>query len=201
MGLTIYGVSQSRAIRVLWMAQELGVPFEHVPQNFAGEKPPAFLAINPNGRVPAIDDDGVRLFESMAINLYLAKKYGAAAGLAPKDLAEDGIATQWSFWVMTEIEKTLLNAMFSARGMMGNAKDPEKAAAYLAELEKPFAVLDGALAGKDYLLGGRFTVADLNVASVLTWARPAGVNLANTPNVEAWLARCLARPAFAKARA
>jgi glutathione S-transferase len=201
MGLKIYGVSQSRAIRVLWMAQELGVPFEHVPQDFAGEKSPAFLAVNPNGRVPAIDDDGVLLFESMAINLYLAKKYGAAAGLAPKDLVEDGIATQWSFWVMTEIEKTLLNAMFAARGMMGNAKDPEKAAAYRAELDRPFAVLDGALAGKDYLMGGRFTVADLNVAAVLTWARPAGVDFANRPNVEAWLARCLARPAFAKARA
>ena len=201
MGLTIYGVSQSRAIRVLWMAQERGVAFEHVPQDFAGEKSPAFLAVNPNGRVPAIDDDGVLLFESMAINLYLAKKYGAAAGLAPKDVAEDGIATQWSFWVMTEIEKSLLNAMFFARGMMGNAKDPEKAAACLAELDKPFTVLNGALAGRDYLMGGRFTVADLNLASVLTWARPAGVAIANYPNVEAWLARCLARPAFAKARA
>ena len=201
MGLKIYGVSQSRAIRVLWMAQESGVAFEHVQQGFTGEKSAEFLAINPNGRLPAIDDDGVHLFESMAINLYLAKKYGVAAGLAPKDLVEDGTATQWSFWVMTEIEKTLLNALFSARGMGGSAKDPEKAAAYLAELDKPLSVLNGALAGKEYLMGGRFTVADLNVASVLTWAKPAGVDLPKYPNVEAWLARCLARPAFAKARA
>ncbi len=199
MGLKIYGVAQSRAIRVLWMAHELGIAFEHVPQNFVGEKGPEFLAINPNGRIPVIDDDGLRVYESMAINLYLAKKYDK--GLAPANLAEDALATQWSFWVMTEVEKTLLNAMFSSRGMMGNAKDPEKAAAYLAELDKPFSVLNAHLATQDYLLGGRFTVADLNVASVLTWAKPAGVVLANYPNMDAWLARCLGRPAFAKARA
>ncbi len=199
MGLKIYGVAQSRAIRVLWMAHELGIPFEHVPQSFVGEKGPEFLAVNPNGRIPAIDDDGLRVYESMAINLYLAKKHDK--GLAPANLAEDAHAMQWSFWVMTEVEKTLLNAMLSSRGMMGNAKDPDKAAGYLAELDKPFSVLNTQLAGREFLLGGRFTVADLNVASVLTWARPAGVALASYPNMEAWLGRCLGRPAFAKARA
>lgn len=198
MALKIYGVAQSRAIRVLWMAKELGIQFEHVQQQFAGDKGADFLKVNPNGRIPAIDDDGFALFESMAINLYLAKKHDK--GLAPKGLQEEALATQWSFWVMTEIEKTLLNAMFSARGMMGNAKDPAKAAAYLAELDKPFAVLNGHLVGKEYLVGNRFTVADLNVASVLTWARPAGVEFAKYPTMDAWLQRCLGRPAFAAAR-
>ena len=199
MGLKIYGVAQSRAVRVLWMAHELGIPFEHVPQDFAGAKGPDFLAINPNGRIPVIDDDGLHVYESMAINLYLAKKHDM--GLAPASVAEDAHAMQWSFWVMTEVEKTLLNAMFFARGIMGNAKDPGKAAAYLAELDKPFSVLNAHLAGQAYLLGERFTVADLNVASVLTWARPAGVALASYPNMDAWLGRCLGRPAFAQARA
>ena len=94
MALKIYGVAQSRAIRVLWMAHELDIPFEHIPQNFAGEKSAEFLAVNPNGRVPAMDDDGFKLFESLAINTYLAKKYDK--GLAPKGIKEDALVNQWS---------------------------------------------------------------------------------------------------------
>lgn len=198
MGLTIYGVAQSRAIRVLWMAHELDIPFEHVQQSFAGEKSAQFLAVNPNGRVPAIDDDGFKLFESLAINLYLAKKHDK--GLAPKDLKEDALAMQWSLWVMTEVEKSLLNAMFFTRGIMGNPKDPDKAAAYVAELQKPLAVLDASLAGKQFLMGNRFTVADLNVAAVLSWAPGAKLDLSAFTNLSAWLTRCLSRPAMAKAR-
>ncbi len=81
MALKIYGVARSRAFRTLWMAAELGLPYEHVKVDFAdgGTRQPAYLAINPNGHVPAIDDDGFRLWESMAINLYLAKKYGSGS--------------------------------------------------------------------------------------------------------------------------
>ncbi|MGA1677686.1 MAG: glutathione S-transferase N-terminal domain-containing protein, partial [Pseudomonadales bacterium] len=88
MTLTVYGQSQSRAVRALWMVEELGVPFTHVPTRFADEaKSTAFRAVNPNGRVPTIDDDGFVVFESMAINLYLAKRFGGP--LAPVDLQED----------------------------------------------------------------------------------------------------------------
>ena len=198
MGLKIYGVAQSRAIRVLWMAHELDIPFEHVQQGFAGEKTAAYLAVNPNGRVPAIDDDGFKLWESLAINLYLARKHDR--GLAPKDSKEDALAMQWSLWVMTEVEKSLLNAMFFTRGIMGNPKDPARAAGYMAELQKPLAVLDGCLAGKEYLMGNRFSVADLNVASVLSWAPGAKLDLAAFTHLNAWLTRCLSRPALARAR-
>ena len=198
MALKIYGVAQSRAIRVLWMAHELDIPFEHIPQDFAGEKSAEFLAVNPNGRVPAMDDDGFKLFESLAINTYLAKKYDK--GLAPKGIKEDALVNQWSLWVMTEVEKPLLNAMFFTRGLMGNPKDPEKAAGYVAELQKPFGVLNASLAGKEYLLGNSFTVADLNVASVLSWAPGAKLDLSGFSNLNAWLTRCLSRPAMAKAR-
>jgi len=200
MTLKVYGQAQSRALRALWMAEELGEPFEHVPTRFADEsKAPEYLRINPNGRIPAIDDDGFRLFESMAINLYLAKKHGGA--LAPRDLREDAIATQWSLWVMTEVEKTLLQALFHRTGLLGNEKSDTKAAAYLAELDRPFKVLDSALADKQYLLGDRFSVADLNVASVLLWARMARADLSAYPHLAAWLERATGRPALARANA
>ena len=106
--LKVYGVPQSRAARTLWMVEECGVPYELVSTGFAKEaKSDAYKAINPNARIPAIDDDGVILWESMAINLYLAKKYGKE--LAPKNATEEAHATQWSFWIMTEIEKRNLD--------------------------------------------------------------------------------------------
>ena len=165
--LKVYGVPQSRAARTLWMVEECGVPYELVSTHFAKDtKTDAYKAINPNSRVPAIDDDGVIVWESMAINLYLAKKYGG--DLAPKNPADEAHAIQWSFWVMTEIEKPLLNAH---------------------------------LAKNEYILGSRFTVADLNVACVLNWATAGRFSLADYPKVEAWLGKCAARPAAQKARA
>jgi glutathione S-transferase len=200
MTLTVYGQAQSRALRALWMVEELGVPYEHVPTRFADEsKTPEYLRINPNGRIPAIDDDGFHLFESMAINLYLAKRHGGP--LAPRDLHEDALATQWSFWVMTEVEKTLLQALFHKTGLLGNEKSDAKAAACLAELDRPFKVLDGALAGREYLLGDRFSVADLNVASVLLWSRMASADLSPYPHLAAWLGRATGRPALGRANA
>ena len=199
MGLTVYGQGQSRALRVLWMAEELGIEFEHVPTRFADEaKSLDYLKINPNGRVPAIEDDGFIVWESMAVNLYLAKKYGG--DLAPNDLQEDAAATQWSLWVMTEVEKPLLQALFHTLGMMGVDKDAAQAAACLEQLEPAFGVLNGQLAGKEYLMGGRFTVADLNVASVLAWTRMIGENLSRWPDLQAWFDRCMARDAIARAQ-
>lgn len=198
MTLKVFGQAQSRAVRALWMVEELGVPYEHVPTRFADESKAAdFLRVNPNGRIPAIEDDGFCVWESMAINLYLARKYGGE--LAPRDLREEAIAEQWSFWVMTEVEKTLLQALFHRTGMMGAEKSAEKAAACLAQLAGPFRVLDGELAGKDYLMGGRFSVADLNVASVLLWLGMARGDTSAYPHLQAWLGRCTARPALARA--
>ncbi len=200
MALTIYGQAESRAIRALWMAEELGVPYTHVPTRFADEaKEAAFKAVNPNGRVPTIDDNGLVVYESMAINLYLAKRYGGQ--LAPANLAEDATATQWSFWVMTEIEKTLLQALFHRTGFMGTERSDAKAERYLAELARPLAVLQGALSAQQWLLPDRFTVADLNVACVLAWGRMAGLDLSSYPAVAAWLEQCLSRPAYVRASA
>jgi len=198
--LKVYGVAQSRAARTLWMVEECGVPYEHVPTHFAKDtKNDAFKAINPNARVPVIEDDGVIVWESMAINLYLAKKYGG--DLAPKNLSEEAHANQWSFWVMTEIEKPLLNALFARTGMMGMTKDEAQAMKYFEELRRPLDVLNAHLAKSEFILGNRFTVADLNVACVLNWALAGRFSLADWPKVEAWLGKCAARPAAQKARA
>jgi len=198
--IKLYGVPQSRAYRSLWMLEELGVPYENVPVHFAtGEtRKPEFLKINPNGHVPALVDDGVTLFESMAINLYLARKYDK--GLWPRSVADEGRAFQWSFWVMTELEEPLLTRLFHVVIHPKEQRDAAKAEDATKRLEKPLGVLEAALAGRSHLLGDGFSVADLNVASVLSWARLSRLDLSRWKNVDGWLERCLARPAAAKAR-
>jgi glutathione S-transferase len=201
MTLKIYGVARSRAFRTLWMAKELGLDYEHIKIDFAtGEtRTPAHLALNPNGHVPVIDDDGFILWESMAINLYLAKKYGRD-GFYPPRLVDEALAWQWSFWGMTEVERPVLTALFNRAILPENERDPAAADAAEKTLAQPLKVLDGALGHSPHLLGGKFTVADLNVASILAWARPAQIDFSPFPKVAEWSRNCAERPAARAAR-
>ncbi|MBV9551471.1 MAG: glutathione S-transferase family protein [Alphaproteobacteria bacterium] len=199
--LKIYGIPRSRAFRTLWLAKELGLDYDNVAIDFAtGEtRQPAYLKINPNGHVPAIDDDGFVLWESMAINLYLAKKYGSGS-LYPRRLEDEGHAWQWSFWGMTELERPVLTAMFNRAIYPEDKRDAAAADAAEKALQHPFGVLDGAVSAQSYLLGDAFTVADLNVAAILSWARPARIDFTAFPKAADWLSRCALRPAAKAAR-
>ncbi len=202
MTLKIYGVAGSRAGRALWAAEELGLPYEHIKTPFTGGAPrsPEMLKLNPNGRIPVIDDDGVVVWESMAINLYLVKKAGGA--LAPKNVVEDGQMTMWSVWAMTECEKAALQILFHRVVYPEDKRDEKAVQDAIATLRGPLGVLENALkAGGGQLVGGRFTIADLNVAAVLSWSRPARELHADFPGVAAWLKACLDRPAQKKVQA
>jgi len=181
------------------MLEEVGVPFENVPTHFAGEaQSEAFRRINPNGRVPALDDDGTIVWESMAINLHLADRYGK--DLAPRDAAERAHMTMWSFWGMTEIEPGLIDAFVHRAMLPADQRKPEVAAAGEAKLARPLRVLEQELGRRSWLVGDRFTVADLNVASILLMAALAQVDLKAYPNVVRWHAACTSRPAFGRMR-
>jgi glutathione S-transferase len=198
--IKLYGTPLSRAGRCLWMLEEVGVPFENVPTHFAGEaQSEAFRRINPNGRVPALDDEGTIVWESMAINLHLADRYGK--DLAPRDAAERAHMSQWSFWGMTEIEPGLIEAFLHRAMLPAEQRKPEVAAAGEAKLARPLGVLDRELGRRTWLVGDRFTVADLNVASILLLAPIAQIDLSPYPNVQRWHAACTSRPAFARMRA
>jgi glutathione S-transferase len=197
--IKLYGIPASRASRCLWMLEELGVAYENVPVNFVGDvRKPEFLKLNPNGRIPVLDDDGCVLFESLAINLHLARKYDA--GLWPNSQDDQSRAIQWSVWAMTELEPPLMSVLLNRVLLPAEQRDEAKAAAGAQALPKPIAVLDGALAGRETLLGGAFSVADLNVASVLALGAKLGAaDLSSAANAAAWLARCTARPAAKRA--
>jgi glutathione S-transferase len=198
--ITLYGVGRSRAMRVLWMLEELGVPFQHEQTHFAkgGSRTPEFLRINPNGHVPALRDGDVVLFESLAINLFLARKYGK--GFWPATIDDEGRTYQWTVWAMTELEEPVVTTLIHRMFLPDAQRDAAKAADAASRATKPLGVLEGALADRPHLLGDAFGVADLNVASVLSWAPLAGIDLAPFPRTRAWLTRCTSRPAFTRAQ-
>lgn len=206
--LTVYGVYKSRASRIYWLAEELGIPFRMEPVIQARKladplavdapvntKTPSFLAVNAMGQIPSIDDDGLVLNESVAILLYLVKKHGGP--LAPADLAEEGKVLQWLFWCVTAVEP--LAVTVSQADDSGEAKTEAgkaRIAAVGEALKRPFAAFEAHLAGTDFAVGGRFTVADLALTEIIRYVQGHPELLDGFPKVRAWLGRCQERPAF-----
>lgn len=197
MTLRIYGIARTRAFRALWIAEELGLVYEHLPIEIgdAGAGSPEFRKINPNGRLPFIDDDGFVLFESLAITFYLAKKHSNGE-LYPATLEAEARAWQWSFWAIAEVDRGVNIWSLHAVRLPESERDAAKREEALKVIAKPFRILDAAVAQQAYLLGDAFTIADLNVAAVIS--RAVDMNLSAVPNLKAWLLRCLARPAAQK---
>ena len=187
--IRLYGDPVSRAFRCVWMLEELEIPFELEPTSFSnGEtKKPDFLRINPNGKVPVLVDDDVTVWESLAINLYLADRYDG--GLAPVEPRERGHVLRWSFWAMGELEGPI-----DAAARRGARLEPGWAQA-------PLGVLDQALDGGPWLLGERFSVADVNVSTMLVRPLLAKEGTAGFPNVADWWSRLQERPAFRRMEA
>lgn len=204
--LTIYGVYRSRALRNIWLLEEMGQPFRHVPviQNFRPgaaaatmhSRAPEFLAISPNGGIPAMQDGDLVLSESLAINLYIARKFGGP--LAPADLAEEGQVAQWTLFGATEIEPRSIQILYNRVQLPPEQRSEAKVAEAIAALRTPLAAVDAALGATGFLVGGRFSVADINLAEVVRYALPAPEVLDAAPRVKAWLAACHARPAWKK---
>ncbi len=194
MALTVYGIARSRAIRVLWLLKELGAQYTHVEMGFGpeGSGSAEFRRINPNGQVPVIDDDGVVLSESLAINLYLAKKFGGP--LAPADLGEDGRMTMWALWSVLEIEAQAAPIMYNTSFYPPEQRNPAVVEAAIARLQAPLAVLEAHLSAHGHLVGGRFTVADLNLIGCLFYLRFTPQVLAERPATLAYYQAGLARP-------
>ncbi len=196
----LYGTSKSRALRAVWGMEEVGIPFEHVPTGYgADSKAPDYLAVNPNGRIPALIDGDMRLFESMAINLYLTKRYGGA--LYPATAQAEALAWQWSVWGISEIEPLQMQVVIQRLFTPAEKRDAKVEERALRALRRPLAVLDAALADGDYLLGGQFSVADLNLAGVMQLMQTVGISVDEYSHVVRWRTACTARPALARALA
>lgn len=205
---TLYGAFQSRATRPLWLLFEAGTTFDHVPvapghhlaDPLAADAPPntkqpEFRRLNPLGQVPVLTDGDLVMTESLAITWYLARRYGGDLG--PRDLVEEGQMLQWGMHAAGTVEAPALQIMLEHRS--GDATSPEaqaRIAAAMATLAPPLGRLDTHLHGREWLVGDRFTVADIMLAECIRYATAQPGALDPWPALRGWLARCHDRPAF-----
>jgi glutathione S-transferase len=182
---------------------ELGVPFEHIAMTYkaGATRTPEFLALNPNGHIPVVVDERpegtVTVWESMACALYIARVHGQANGqsITPATPREEAETLRWSFWSVTELEKDALTVLMHRMAMPADQRKLELAEQAENRLKVPLAVLESHLQaqhaqGQAHLAADRFTVADVCVASVVNWVRPAKELMAQHPLVLAWLMAC-----------
>lgn len=202
--LELYGVARSRATRNLWMLYESGLDFVLKPviQGYrAGTSDAltttssAFLALSPAGAIPVLKDGDLVLSESLAINLYLGRKLGAPLG--PKDAAEDALMVQWAFYAACSVEPHAVAIMYAhSEGRAASEAGRSEVTAMISKLARPMAVLESHLAATHFMVGGRFSVADINMAEVVRYAVNEPGFLTPYPAVKTWYETCQARPAF-----
>ncbi|MBZ4023852.1 glutathione S-transferase [Rhodobacter sp. TJ_12] len=210
--VTLYGMYRSRATRNIWALMELGLGWTlkpviqayrleaqgidpHHPEAPFNTRSAEFLRLSPAGAIPVMEDGGLVLAESLAINLYLAQKAGGP--LAPKDAHETALMMQWALYGATAIETAALDISFAyARGEAAAETGAAKIVSACAQLDRPLAALEAHLEMHSHMVGGRFTVADINMAEILRYAQAHEALFAKFPRVKSWLDLCQARPAF-----
>jgi glutathione S-transferase len=170
--MRLYHVPNSNSQRVLWLLEEVGEPYE---LTILGDRQsrladPEHMRRHPFGRVPVLEDDGIHIFESGAICLYIADKY-PQTGLLPASGTDRGLAYQWSLFAYAELMAKL--------GQVRLAGSPEAEKIAKDSLQEPIDAVAAALQGRDFLVGDSFTVADLLVATALGLIRR--LNIAELP--------------------
>jgi len=200
--LTFYYAPMSTASITSTVLEELGVPYEKVKVDIRnGEShKPEFLRLNPNGKVPLIVHDGTPIWESAAITLYLGEVFGVDKGLYPAPGPERGEAMKWIIWTNVTlgeaVSRWFRNTSDWTPAEQHNARTAEVAK---ADIQNCLRILDEALAGKQFLLGG-YTLVDSHLSSLTGWLRSM-TDLSPYANLNGWSSRCAARPAHARAAA
>jgi len=205
--IKLYSWPMSSGTRIAWALEELALPYQYVPLDAKQRehRSPEMLAVNPHGKVPSLDDGGLRLFESGAILLYLGNRYGAAKGLWPGPKGQQALADAvcWTVWAMTEVGGYMMQYLYHGLDSPVSYKPEDRskaAAAYnRAQLDRLLDALETRLEGRDYLMGA-FSLVDVATASWLLLGTQLGLTLDRHPRVAAWCNRCAERPAFKRAR-
>jgi glutathione S-transferase len=206
MTIKLYSWPMSSGTRIAWALEELGLPYEYVQLDRAKEeqRSPVVLAVNPHGKVPALADGELKLFESGAMLLYLGNRYGAAKGLWPEPKGQaHADAVCWTVWGMTELGNYMMQYLYHGLDTPVSYKpeDRSKAAAEYnrSQLMRLLDALEARLEGRDYLMGN-FSLVDIAAAGWLLLGTMLGLKLEGHPRVAAWCKRCGERAAFKRAK-
>ena len=201
--LKLYGQYRSRAFRVAWLCKESNIPYEHVDVTINVEgaqcKESWYTALNPNARVPTIDDDGFVMWESAAINFYLAEKYRSP--LWPGDMQGKGRACQWAFFIANDVEPHMIAVMQNRVLLPPEKRDAKLADAADAKLQARLKMLDDCLSAKKYFDIDKWGLADFMVASVCYSFSVMKYDLSRYPSFQKWLMASIERPKAREARA
>jgi glutathione S-transferase len=195
--LKFYGSPASSAGRSHWMLEECGIPYEYNLIDLRDAKAVAAYRekVNPGGRIPYIIDGDLRLAESVAINFYLAEKYAPA--LWGQKVEERAHIFQWSLWAITNLQPLVYETMMHTFLLPEAQRNPTRAEEGRAGAHELIEQLESQLPVSGYAACDRFTVADVNLCSVVGWAASMGVAI--PPRVKAWLDVVRARPAYIRA--
>jgi glutathione S-transferase len=187
----------SNVIPVLWAVGELGLSHRRhdVGGSFGGVGSPEYLAMNPNGRIPTIDDDGFVLWESNAIVRFLCRRYGRG-GLLPDSEAECAIEDQWMEWCKTTAYPQYIELFWAIVRTEPAHRDQGVITARHMALAEALTILEAHLAGGTYVAGERLTMADVPLGPMVHRYYGLDVPRPDLPNVDAWYRRLSQRPAF-----
>ncbi|MFC6635466.1 glutathione S-transferase family protein [Microbulbifer taiwanensis] len=192
--IKLYGTPPTRALRVIWLLNELGLEYEMLPVDILqGEnRQQDFLALNPTAKVPVLVDGSLVLTESSAIQLYLADK-NPQAGFIPEALEERAQMYRWIFFLVTEIEQPLWRIARHTFIYPEEKRLPQDVELAQQECQEMLAVLEQHMQGRDFMVADRLTVADFNAAYTLDWANEEEM-LDGTPRLKEYLKSMYARP-------
>lgn len=199
--LKIYHVKPTRSLRIVWLAEELGVPYElkHMPFDPAALRTEEFLAVNPFGTVPAIEDGGVHMTESGAIAQYLTERYGKAPLRRQLGDADYPQYLQWLHAGEATLTPPLIHIAAHTRLRPESRRIPIIAEEAVERFYQHAKVLDQYLGETGYLLGAEFTAADVMVGYALHLANAFGLIKDTPDDVQKYFARLAARPAYQRA--
>ena len=199
MSLVFYYSPFSSAATVHWALEELGVPYEKVKIDLKAkdQNKPAFLAVNPNGKVPALVHDGTAIFESVAIVIHLGETFGVDKGLFPAPGLKRAEALKWLVWCNVSLGDALSRFSHNtSEHYPDELKHAKAGEAAKAEVETHLGILDTALKGKKYLVDDRFSLADVHVGGWVAYLGMLGFDAKRWPNIDAWLKTCTSRPGY-----
>jgi glutathione S-transferase len=183
--------------KVMWLIGELGLEHDQIDAggSFGGLDDPEFLALNPHGRVPVIDDGGTIVWESHAIIRYLSARYGAET-FWPADPAERSFADRWMDWSLATLQRDFMDLFWGLFRTPDGKRDWPFIRDRIERCAQHYLLLDRHLTGQPYLAGERITMADLPAGTTLYRYFELEIDHPSVPNVEAWYRRLAARPAY-----
>ena len=198
--MKLYHAPNSRSVRIVWLLEELGLPcdIERFALGDPAMRSAEYKRVHPMGRVPALDDNGVTIYESGAIVEYVLARYGGGRMLPAVSSPEFPIYLQWLHYaegmLMPQVNVIVVETLF----LPPDKRNPENVARARKLLTKMLEPVDAALAGRDYL-AGEFSGADIMTGHACVVATKLGADISKKPNVDAYVKRLLARPALQKA--